>query len=160
MTDDAFTTHDAYESENGGYALTTTPFDGRVTVEDETYRVRATMPTLDAATEEPVDGVVEDGWFETLSLRLADAAGATRMESDVPAPTVERVDEAVFVEWTFTHDDAARAAAAAKALIEYAEGTYVEGIVPGYSYLPPVADLIARARTEGNGEGERGPMPL
>jgi hypothetical protein len=160
MTDDAFATHDAYESADDEYALTTTPFDGRVAVEDDTYRVTVAMPTLDAATEEPVDEVVEDGWFDTLSLRLADAAGATRADVEVPDPTVERRGEAVFVEWSFTHDDSVRAAEAAKALIEYTEGTYVEGIVPGYSYQSPVADLIARARTEGDGEGERGPMPL
>jgi hypothetical protein len=160
MTDDAFATHDAYEPADDGYALTTTAFDGRATAEDDFYRVRVTMPTLDAATEEPVDEVVEDGWFETLSLRLADAAGATRADIDIAEPTVERRDEEVVVEWSFTHDDSARAAEASKALIEYAEGTYVEGIVPGYAYQSPVADLLARARTEGDGEGERGPMPL
>ena len=118
------------------------------------------MPTLDAATEEPVEDVLENGWFETLALRLEDAGGATRGDVEVPEPTVERRNGEVRVEWLLAHGDGARAAEAAKALVEYAEGTYVEGIVPGYSYLPPVADLIARARTEGDGEGERGPMPL
>ena len=160
MTDDAFAAHDAYESDDGEYALTTTPFDGRVTVDDDEYRVWVTMPTLDAATEEPIENVLENGWFETLALRLADAGGATRTDVDVPEPTVERRNGEVHVEWLLAHGDGARAAEAAKALVEYAEGTYVEGIVPGYSYLPPVADLIARARTEGDGEGERGPMPL
>ena len=160
MTDDAFAAHDAYEADGTDYALTTTPFDGRVAVDGEEYRVAVTMPTLDAATEEPVEDVLEDGWFETLSLRLEDAGGATREDIAVPEPTVERVGETVRVEWLVTHGDPRRAAEAAKALIEYAEGTYVEGIVPGYSYLPPVADLIARARTQGDGEGERGPMPL
>jgi hypothetical protein len=160
MTDDAFATHDAYESADDGYVLTTTPFDGRVVAEDELYRATVMMPTLDAATDEPVDEVVEDGWFETLSLRLEDAGSATHADIEVSDPTVERRDEAVFVEWTVSLGDATRAAEAAKALIEYAEGTYVEGIVPGYSYQSPVADLIARARTEGDGEGERGPMPL
>jgi hypothetical protein len=160
MTDDAFATHDAYEPDDDGYVLTTTPFDGRVTVEDGTYRATAMMPTLDAAAEESVDEVVEEGWFETLSLRLGDAAGATRADVEVPEPTVERRGGGVVVEWSFTHDDSARAAEAAKALVEYAEGTYVEGIVPGYSYQSPVADLIANARTQGDGEGESGPMPL
>lgn len=160
MTNDAFATHDAYEPDDDGYALTTTPFDGRVAVDGDECRVSVTMPTLDAAAEEPVDEVVEDGWFETLSLRMKDAAGATRGDVEVPDPTVERRGEEVVVEWTVTLGDAARAAEAVKALVEYAEGTYVEGVVPGYSYRSPVADLIARARTEGDGEGERGPMPL
>ena len=160
MTDDAFAAHDAYESDEGEYALTTTPFDGRVAVADDEYRVWVTMPTLDAATEEPVEDVLENGWFETLSLRLEDAEGATRGDIDVPDPTVKQVGEEVRVEWVLVRADGTRAAEAAKALIEYAEGTYVEGIVPGYSYHSPVADLIASARTEGDGEGERGPMPL
>ncbi|HET7324617.1 MAG TPA: DUF5813 family protein, partial [Halococcus sp.] len=71
-----------------------------------------------------------------------------------------RVDETVVIECAFIHDNPTRAAEAAKALIEYVEGTYVEGIVPGYSYLPPVADLLSRARQHGEGEGESGAMPL
>jgi hypothetical protein len=157
---DAFATHDAYEPADDGYALTTTVFDGRVVVDGDEYRVSVTMPTLDAAAEESVDEVVEDGWFETLSLRLEDAEGATRADIEVPNPTVERRGEEVVAEWIVPFGDMKRAAEAAKTLIEYAEGTYVEGIVPGYSYRSPVADLIANARTEGDGEDERGPMPL
>jgi hypothetical protein len=159
MTDDAFAAHDAYDTDGDEYVLTTTVFDGRVAVDDE-YRVSVTMPTLDAATEESIEDVLEDGWFETLSLRLEDAGSATRGSIETPEPTVERRNGEVHVEWPLAQDDGARAAEAAKALVEYAEGTYVEGIVPGYSYRSPVADLIAHARTEGDGEGERGPMPL
>jgi hypothetical protein len=162
MTDDseAFAAHDAYERDDEGFSLTTTPFDGRVEIEDSRYRVRVAVPTLDGATEETVDNVVEDGWFETLTLRLADAPGATRADIDVPEPTVERAEGTVVVEFAFVHGDPTRAAEAAKALIEYVEGTYVEGVVPGYSYQPPVADLLSRAREHGDGEGESGTMPL
>jgi hypothetical protein len=164
MTDDseAFATNDSYKRDGEAYSLTTTPFDGRVTVEDSQYRVTIEMPTLDGATEDAVDDVVEDGWFETLALRVADAPGATRADIEVPEPTVERTGETVAIEFEFTHDDPTRAAEAAKVLIEYAEGTYVEGIVPGYTYQPPVADLLSRARQHGDGEGdgESGAMPL
>ncbi|MFW6045666.1 MAG: DUF5813 family protein, partial [Natronomonas sp.] len=59
--------------------------------------------------------------------------------------------------------NADRAPEIAKAIGEFAEGTYVQGIVPGYVYQPPVSDLLSRARQtggEGEGEGDRGPMPL
>lgn len=160
MTDmEAFETHDAYERDGEAFSLSTTPFDGRVIVEDSRYRVTVEVPTLDGATEDAVDDVVEDGWLETLCLRLEDAPGATRADVDVPEPTVERAEETVVIECEFTHDDSARAAEASKVLIEYVEGTYVEGIVPGYSYVSPVADLLSRAREHG-GDGESGAMPL
>ena len=159
-TADAFEAHDAYERDGEEFSLSTTPFDGRVAVEDSHYRVRVEVPTLAAATEESVAEAVADGWFETLALRLEDAPGATRADVEVPEPTVEQVGETVVVECEFVHENPERAAEAAKALLEYVEGTYVEGIVPGYSYLPPVADLLSRARRHGEGEGESGAMPL
>ena len=45
----------------------------------------------------------------------------------------------------------------AKTFVEYVEGTYVEGVVPGYDYRPPVSDLLSQA---GQGDGERGGTPL
>ncbi len=162
MTDttEAFETHNAYEPQDGAFSLTTTPFEGRVAVEDSHYHVRVEVPTLTGATEESVADAVADGWFETFALRLEDAPGATRANVEIPEPTVERVDSRVVVECEFTHENPAHAAEAGKTLIEYVEGTYVEGIVPGYSYLPPVADLLSRAREHGDGEGESGAMPL
>ena len=166
MTDDseAFENHDAYERDGEAFSLTTTPFDGRVTVTDSHYQVSVEVPTLDGATEDAVDDVVDDGWFETFALRLEDAPGATRADVDAPEPTVERVGETVLVKCELTHENPSRAAEAAKVIIEYVEGTYVEGIVPGYSYQSPVADLLSRAREHGDGEsegeGESVAMPL
>lgn len=158
----AFDDHDAFDRDGTAYALSTTPFDAHVEVTDEParYRVTVRVPGLDATTEEPVEDVLCEGWFDTLSLRLEDAPGVTRANIDVPEPTVERLGEAVRVAFEFAHDDPPRAAAAAKALIEYVEGTYVEGIVPGYSYRPPVSDLLSRARQQSEGDGESGAMPL
>jgi hypothetical protein len=161
-THDAFATHDAYERDGEWYELTTTPFDARAAPASDGYRVQVIVPTLDGATEEPVEDVLEDGWFETFRLRLDDADGATRADVSVPEPTVERDDGLAVVEFAFDHEEPRVAVETAKVLAEYVEGTYVEGIVPGFSYLPPVAGLLARARTQGDseGEGDRGPMPL
>ncbi|MEF8975818.1 MAG: DUF5813 family protein, partial [Halapricum sp.] len=43
--------------------------------------------------------------------------------------------------------------------VEYVEGTYVEGAVPGYDYEPPVADLLNQAQSGGS-QGDRGGTPL
>ncbi|WP_049900459.1 DUF5813 family protein [Halococcus agarilyticus] len=166
MTDpstDGFDSHGAFESQGDGFSLTTVPFDSHAEATDAEYRIVVRVPTLDATTEESVAEAVREGWFETFERRVADAPGVTRAAIDVPAPTVERDADTVRVAFAFEHDDPARAADAAKALAEYVEGTYVEGIVPGYTYEPPVADLLTRARRhgdEGDGEGSSGAMPL
>lgn len=164
MTDmsaeEVFETHAAYERASEDFSLTTTRFDARVTAEGSRYRATVRVPTLEAAVEESVEQALREGWFDTLSLRLADAPKATRADVEVPEPTVERVGEEVRVEFAFTHEKPTRAAETAKALVEYVEGTYVEGIVPGFSYRPPVTDLLSRARKQGNGESESGTMPL
>ena len=160
---DGFAAHDAFEPRDDGFALTTVPFDSHAEAIDSGYRVGVRAPTLDAATEESIAEAVRQGWFETFERRLADAGSVTRGAIDVPAPTVERDAGSVRVTFAFEHDDPAGAADAAKALAEYVEGTYVEGIVPGYSYEPPVADLLTRARQhgdEGDGDGSSGAMPL
>ncbi|MFC6903769.1 DUF5813 family protein [Halalkalicoccus tibetensis] len=152
MTNDpeaALSEHAAYERDESGYELTTTVFDTVVgTKEDDgetRYRVVVRLPTLDAVVEgETVAEVVEDGWFETLELRLDDptqvTAGRPSVETDV-----SRAGSEVRVEMTFTSARPERAAENAKSLAEFVEGTWVQGIVPGYDYGEPAASLLERA---------------
>jgi hypothetical protein len=157
--------HDAYDrAEDGSYRLTTTVFDGRVTAEDAeewrtAYTVIVRAPTLHAATADEVGDAVADGWFETLELRLEDAPKATRADVELDEFSVERDGEDVVTTYEFTLGSADRAADVAKAFVEYVEGTYVEGIVPGYSYEGKVADLVSDA-SSGGGDGEVGGTPL
>jgi hypothetical protein len=158
----AFSRHDAYSEDGDGFALDTTAFEGRVVLEDDgedavSYRLVVRAPTLEAAVEESVGQALREGWFETFELRLEDAPGAVREAVEVDDLTVTAVDGEAVVEMTFRLG-AARAPDVAKALAEYVEGTYMEGIVPGYSYRPPVSEMLARAR-QGE-DGDRGPMPL
>lgn len=161
----AFDAHGAFERNGAAFELTTTPFASTVTAAETDeqalrYRVRIRVPTLSAATEGPVAGVVEEGWFETFELRLEDAPMAVRDELTVDLDVEVDGDELV-VRIEFEHGNADYGARATKALCEYVEGTYVEGIVPGYEYRPPVADLLASARrNSGGSDTERGPMPL
>lgn len=159
MTDsnDTFSEHAAFERGETGYELTTTPFDAVVEIEDsgnETlYRVTITLPTLDGVVEgERVAEVVEEGWFETLELRLTDPEQVTTGQSDVDS-AVKREGSEVRVEMAFRSSDPERAAENAKALAEFVEGTWVQGIVPGYEYGEPAASLLDRA-TQNYDEGD------
>ena len=164
----AFDAHDAYERAAGdpAVALTTTRFDATLTARDDreaewalTYELEVRAPMLSAVTADAVGPAVEAGWFDTFALRLEDAPGAVRDSVEVDLDVTQEADDAV-VTYTFEWGDADRAAAIAKAFAEYVEGTYMEGIVPGYDYQPPVSEMLASARGAGGDEGSGDPMPL
>lgn len=153
MTDpeDVLSDHAAYEQRRTGHELTTTPFDARVETENASesgktrYRVVVRLPTLDAVVEgETVAEVVEDGWFETLVLRLDDPGQATTGRDEVES-AVARAGDEVRVEMAFSSANPERAAENAKALVEFVEGTWVQGIVPGYEYGEPASSMLERA---------------
>lgn len=159
----AFERHDAYEPVDGAYRVASTVFDARVTaVETEgsenRYAITVTVPTLRGAVDGEVGSAVVDGWLEAFERRLADAPKATRATVELTAfdVAVDEATDAAVVEYGFAFGDADRAADVAKTFVEYVEGTYVEGVVPGYDYEPPVSDLLSAATRAGPGE-ERGP---
>ena len=151
---DAFASHDAFEPTDGGFEYVKTPFDATVSVErsdadGESYHVTVTVrvPTLDAVVAgETVADVVEDGWYETFERRMADAFDVARSDGDPPAVERDAENESIVVELAFETRDVRRAVEDAAALVEYVEGTYVQGVIPGYDYLDPVAGLLDRAR--------------
>lgn len=147
---------DAFEPTADGVAVRTTVFDGIVTASattggDLTFVVRVTVPTLSAATTDDVSDVVLEDWFETLERRAAEAGKATRKPVSFTSVAVQRSAETATVEYRYRSDDAASGLAIAKTLVEYVEGTYLEGVVPGYDYTGPVADLLATASQSGEG---------
>jgi hypothetical protein len=151
--------HDAFERVGEGHAVTTTPFEGRVTASEgegtTEFGVEVRVPTLNAVVEgEEVADVIEEGWVETFELRLADAHQATR-RLEALDPEVEREGEELVVRFAF-EESSERGAEEAKALVEYVEGTWVEGIIPGYEYGEPAASLLGRAQqTYDGGSVER-----
>jgi hypothetical protein len=171
MTDDlperavrAFQRHDAFERDGDEFAVTTTTFDGRVTAAETdgrapSYSLTVRAPTLSAATEEEVGDAVEAGWFDTYERRLADAPMAVRFDVDLEALRVIEEDGEVVAVFEFRWRNADQAPDIAKAMAEFVEGTYMEGIVPGYRYRPPVSEMLSRAR-QSDAKGDRGPMPL
>ena len=159
-----FESHDAFERDGEWFEVTTTTFEGRVTATETgewalQYTLEVRAPMLSAAVDDAVGPAVEDGWFETYELRLEDAPMAVREDVDLDDQrVVEEAGDAVAI-FEFEWGNADRAPDIAKAIAEFTEGTYMEGIVPGYDYQPPVSELLSRAR-QSDSTGESGPMPL
>ena len=167
----AFEASEAFDSTDGGYALSTTVFETAVTataigdgtataIDDGTatatedgpaarFHASIWLPTLDAAVAgEPVPAVVEDGWFETLDRRLQDAFSVAQTDGETE-PVLERDEGVVRVRLTYAPPTARQGVADAKTLIEFVEGTYAQGIIPGYEYRGPAATLVERASNAG-----------
>ncbi|WP_280588050.1 DUF5813 family protein [Halorubrum sp. Boch-26] len=155
----AFADHGSFEpaSDDGVWTSETTAFDGRVRAEPtEDGRVRfavtVRVPTLSAATADEVAEVVEEGWIETFELRVVDVGGVTRVDREFD-PSVAVDDDELVVEFGLTDSNERRGVDDAGALIDFVEGTYVQGVIPGYEYVDPVAGLLSAARRHGNDGG-------
>ncbi|SEL84315.1 DUF5813 family protein [Haloferax larsenii] len=147
----AFGDHGSFEHESERtFVSTTTHFDGRVTVTQRDdgkieFEVSVRVPMLSAVTADGVADIVEDGWFETFELRMDDAGGVTAGDHQLE-PTVERQDDEALVETSFADINERRGVDDAGAVIDYVEGTFVQGIIPGYDYTEPVTSILSRAQ--------------
>lgn len=146
----AFADHTAFEqTDDATFEQTATPFDGVVEASDADGQIRfdveVRVPLLNSVTEDEVAAVVEDGWYETFELRVEDIGGVFRTERDLE-PTVRRQLETVIVEASFEDINERRGVDDAAAVIDYVEGTFVQGIIPGYEYTEPVSGIIDQAR--------------
>lgn len=152
----AFADHGSFEpaDEAGAWTSETTAFDGEVRAEPAAdgrvrFAVTVRVPTLSAATADEVADVVEEGWTETFELRVVDVGGVTRADREFD-PTVAVGDDEITVEFELTDVNERRGVDDAGALIDFVEGTYVQGVIPGYEYVDPVAGLLSAARQQGN----------
>lgn len=155
----AFDNHDSLTTRKGSGVVTTTAFEGTVTADTRdgptAYTVTVEVPTIESATSGEVGDAVAADWLRTLRRRLEDAPTATRAAVDLDSFEVGTHEDTVHIEYSFSYTSPARAANIATAFVEFVEGTYVEGIVPGYEYESPVADLLSQAS-----QGEKGGTPL
>jgi hypothetical protein len=154
--DRAFADRDAFESDEESYVAASTPFEAEAEAVRRAnrwrLRVQVTVPTLDAAVAgEDVGDAVANGWFETLSLRLEDAYDVIRSNGATEPPTTERDEDAgeIRVQFAFETTDPRRGVDDAAAIVDFVEGTYVQGVIPGYEYDGPVGQLVRRARRAG-----------
>ena len=144
---EAFRTAPGFEEHSeSDFELRNLDFDGAVTVVDGSITLEQELPTLDGAVlGETVAAVVEEGWLDTFRRRVADVTDAT--DHQIGEPTVDVVDETVRVrtpirDW-IDSPEAARHAA------NYVEARWIEGIVPGYEYVPRVQAIRDRAHSTG-----------
>lgn len=159
MTDieESFASHPRFERVDDGWTPTANDWDATITPSPDAIEVDISVPTLDAVvTGEPVAPVVLDGWFETLERRLEDVDGVTY--AAVSDLDVERDGSVVDVRARLaprpgkTPDDAL-------AIVNYVEGTWFEGVIPGYDYDETVQAMRERAQRNGQ-SGDRGGTPL
>ncbi|WP_266078601.1 DUF5813 family protein [Haladaptatus caseinilyticus] len=141
----AFDLHDGFERDGPGtYVVTTTPFEGIARLREETVEVTVRTPTLSAVVEgESVAEVVETGWFETLELRLEDTHTVASTD-DITPPEIEREGDEVVISLEFSGSPDT-SADDAMAIVDFVEGTWVQGIIPGYEYGDPAAGLLSQA---------------
>jgi len=146
--------HGAFEREGDGFSTTSAAVDARVRAEadgaDVVYRVTVRVPTIDAVVAgETVAPVVREGWYETFERRLEDVGGVTRDEPTAPTVELDESADEVVVETEIEAGHPELAAGDIKAIVDYVEGTFVEGLIPGYTYREPAAGLLERARSAG-----------
>ncbi|MFW5934362.1 MAG: DUF5813 family protein [Halolamina sp.] len=161
----AFRDHDAFEAaaeDADQFVATATPFDGVVDAAPADggrieFDVTVRAPMLDAVTEDEVAPVVEEGWYETFERRVGNVGGGVLAGDDVPDPTVTETvhggTRSAEVTVVFADIDPRRGVNDAAALIDFVEGTYVQGVIPGYDYTDPVAGILAEARRAGGSDG-------
>ncbi|MFO8114331.1 MAG: DUF5813 family protein [Halorubrum sp.] len=152
----AFADHGSFEpaDDDGVWTSETTAFDGRVRAEPAPegrvrFAVTVRVPILSATTADDVAEVVEEGWTETFELRVVDVGGVTRGDHEFD-PTVAVDGDEIVVEFELTEINERRGVDDAGALVDFVEGTYVQGVIPGYEYTEPVAGLLSAARQQGN----------
>ena len=153
----AFADHGSFEREGDGWVSETTAFDGRVRAEQAeegriAFTVTVRVPALSAVTADEVADVVEDGWADTFERRAVDVGGVTRKDREFD-PAVERGSDEIAVIYELTDINERRGVDDANALINFVEGTYVQGVIPGYEYTEPVSGVISSARRQGNDGG-------
>ena len=141
-----------------GVPDTSTPFEAGVAVAERDdgrleFDVTVRVPTIDAVAEEHVDDVVVDGWYETFERRIATIGDVTGAGHDLD-PAVSREGDEAVVEASFADINERRGVDDAAAIVDYVEGTYVQGVIPGYEYGEPVTGLIDRARAAGGAGGD------
>ena len=151
----AFADHSAFEQEaDSRFISTATTFEGSVEVTEAegrfVFSVESRVPLLGAVTEEEVADVVEDGWYETFELRVEDMGGIFRTDREL-SPTVTRHADTAAVELELEDINARRGVDDAAAAIDYVEGTFVQGVIPGYTYTEPVDGILQRARDAAGG---------
>ncbi len=154
MTDghvSAFEAHPRFDrGEDGLFAIEGMDFEAWVRIDEGAVVLVEEVPTLDATVVgETVARVVAEGWLETFERRIEDVSGV--VETPMDEPEVQRDGDVIRIETRITvgtRGNPEEILAAAN----YIEGTWVEGIIPGYEYDDRVQAIRDRARQQASEE--------
>jgi len=138
------------EKRDGVFSLDGLDFDGQVTVDGDAAHLHLELPTIDTAVVgETVASVVAEGWFETFERRVEDVS--TAIKGPVGEPRVESEDGTVHVRIDIEGESigGSNLAETTRHAANYVEGTWVEGIIPGYDYVSRVQAIRERAMSTG-----------
>lgn len=146
-----FSQHPDVDPVNDHFLVTTTPFDASIDAESDgqaiLLQVSVTAPTLDAVVaDDSMAQVVREGWLETFERRIENTDGVTRTDPSPAIVALEEDDQLLSVTFHLRTEAIDQAIEDAIALVNFFEGTYVQGIIPGYDYEEPVSGLLERAR--------------
>lgn len=149
MNDDygeAFRAHSRFRStDDAVFELEGLDFEAWVRIDSAEVVLVSSVPTLGATvTGETVAPVVEEGWFETFERRLEDAPSVT--DGDIGEPMLAQEGTTIRVE-TPLRSDPADAPEDAISVASYVEGTWIQGIIPGYEYDDRVKRIRERGQT-------------
>lgn len=141
---------DAFERTDAGFSVDTATFDARVVAGAESVSVTVILPTIDAVVEgESVADVVADGWYETLVRRLDGVTAVS--QATVADPVIDRLAEEIVVE-VDVDPRPGHVAADVLAVVNFIEGTWVGGIIPGYDYVDRIQALRTAAAQQGGSD--------
>ena len=137
--------HDGLRETEDGYCYDQTSFAAVATVESATLAVTVRMPALAAVVEGSVGDAVAAGWYETLCRRLEDVDQALSVGSAAITPRTRSTPETVTVTYEIDLQTPERAGDDVVAVAQFVEGTYLQGVVPGYAYTDPVRSMLQQA---------------
>ncbi len=146
--------HGDVRTESTPIEYTATPFETTIEISEDTTQLTILLPTLRAVVQgETVGDAVADGWFETLSRRLADAPKATSLSATTIELSIDREPSVVRVQYWVSHQAPAQLAETITALVQFTEGTYLQGAIPGYEYDDPIASMLSQASEQAGSDG-------
>lgn len=155
--------HAGFKAETTGYQYDRTPFENHLHVTADKIELQIELPTLDTVVaDQSVPDVVEEGWQSTLRRRLGNVSHALPTDRSIE-PEWKANDRVITVTYRFVPTRRDQPTEEIIAVYDFVEGTYLQGIIPGYEYNDPIAGMIAKASARGDSEestADRGGTPL
>ena len=155
--------HDDLRETEAGYRYDQTPFTVVASVEEAAVVIRITVPSLTAVVVDQVGDAVASGWYDSFRRRVGDVDRALTVDETAVVTETEHTGETVTVTYRRSLTAPDRAGADVAAAAQFVEGTYLQGVIPGYEYTDPVRSMLQQASAAAGSEdldSTRGGTPL